>query len=98
MFFFFIFVLRIRFGHITGAANPSVAAPQHSKSLKLCDLKENGCSLDEKENIDINTLSAPTCTDPTDLMVWGVGGGGSFSPSQTRLLWLYSLHVVLIKL
>lgn len=34
VFFFRFFVLRIRFGHITGAAKPSVAAPQHPKNLK----------------------------------------------------------------
>lgn len=69
VFFFFVSPDQI-WTHNGSGKNFSQCASTFKES-KVCDLKENGSSLGEKENIDINTLSASTCTDATDLLVWG---------------------------
>lgn len=80
MFFllFYFFLLRLRFGHITGAAETFSRCTSGLKEAKVCDSKEKRSSLGERENIDIHTvstLSASSCNDTTVLMVGGAKGG-----------------------
>lgn len=54
--FYFIFLLRLRFGRITGAAATFSRCTSGLKGAKVCDSKEKRSSLGERENIDVHTV------------------------------------------